>query len=81
MQGSILGPILFLCYINDLWKATNLFTLMFADDTSAFKSGKNLNQLIHDMNIEINKIAVWFCANKMCVNVTKTKYIIFRTRG
>ena len=81
MQGSILGPILFLCYINDLWKSTNLFTLMFADDTSAFKSGKNLNMLINDMNIEINNIAVWFRANKMCVNVSKTKYIIFRARG
>ncbi len=81
MQGSILGPLLFLCYINDLWQSTTLFTLMFADDTSAFKSGKNLNQLVQEMNNEINKMAVWFRANKMSVNVTKTKYIIFRTRG
>ncbi len=81
MQGSILGLILFLCYINDLWQATNLFTLMFADDTSAFKSGKCLNTLMNEMNLEINKLAVWFRANKMSVNVAKTKYIIFRTRG
>jgi len=81
MQGSILGPLLFLCYINDLYKATSLFTLMFADDTSAFKSGKNLNTLINDIESELNKIAIWFRANKMCVNVDKTKFIIFRTRG
>ncbi len=81
MQGSILGPILFLCYINDLYKATDLFTLMFADDTSAFKSGKNLKTLTEQMNQEINKLAVWFRANKMAVNVEKTKFIIFRTHG
>ena len=81
LQGSILGPILFLCYINDLWKTTDLFTLMFADDTSAFKSGKNLNDLISHMNRELNKLAVWFRANKMAVNVEKTKFIIFRTHG
>ncbi len=81
MQGSILGPILFLCYINDLSKVTNLYTLMFADDTSAFKSGKNLKELVEQMNTEINKMAIWFRANKMCVNVEKTKFIIFRNQG
>ena len=81
MQGSILGPILFLCYINDLWKTTSLFTLMFADDMSAFKSGNDLNRLISETNAEINKLAVWFRANKMYVNVDKTTFIIFRTRG
>jgi len=40
LQGSVLGPILFLCFVNDLWRVTSLFTLMFADDTSAFRSGK-----------------------------------------
>ncbi len=81
LQGSILGPILFLCYINDLWTCTNLATFMFADDTSAFKSGSDLPTLIRLMNTEINKIAIWFRANKMAVNVNKTKYIIFRSRG
>ncbi len=81
LQGSILGPILFLCYINDLSNVTNLFMLMFADDTSAFKSGKNLLELTEQMNIEINKMAVWFRANKMSVNVEKTKFIIFRNHG
>ena len=47
MQGSILGPILLICYINDLWKTTNLLTLMFADDTLSFKSGKKLRPIYY----------------------------------
>jgi hypothetical protein len=79
IQGSILGPILFL--INDLYNASNLFKLMFADDTAGLASGDNLPELFNSVNIEIKKIARWFRANKMAVNVGKTKYIIFHTRG
>jgi hypothetical protein len=81
LQGSILGPILFLCYINDLPNATNLDTFLFADDTSGLKSGNNLPELIEQCNVELQKMANWFRANKMCVNTSKTKYIIFHTRG
>ena len=81
LQGSILGPILFLCYINDLPNATELLTFLFADDTSGLISGDNLNDLVTKMNIEINKLSNWFRANKMALNVSKTKFIIFHTRG
>jgi Reverse transcriptase (RNA-dependent DNA polymerase) len=81
LQGSILGPILFLCYINDLYKCTNLFSLLFADDNATFKSGKNLNELFTLVNNELSKIAVWFRANKMALNACKTKFILFRTRN
>jgi hypothetical protein len=81
IQGSILGPILFLCFINDLYHCTNLFTLLFADDTAGLKSGANLQQLITDTNIELKKIARWFRANKMAVNVSKTKFMIFKNTG
>ena len=54
---------------------------MFADDTFSVKSGSDLNQLIATVNVEINKMAVWFRANKLAVNKNKTKYIIFRTKG
>ena len=78
LQGSIL--LLFLCFINDLHTVTNLLTLLFADDTAGLKSGFNLNELISEVNVEINKLAIWFRVNKMAVNVSKTKYIIFKPR-
>ena len=81
LQGSILGPLLFLCFINDLHTVTDLLTLLFADDTAGLKSGLNLNELITKVNTEVNKLANWFRANKMAVNVSKTKYIIFKPKG
>ena len=75
LQGSILGPTLFLCYINDL------STFLFADNTSGLAEGKNLKDLITFINVEIQKLANWFRSNKMAVNIPKTKYIIFRTKG
>jgi hypothetical protein len=81
LQGSILGPILFLCFINDLHSVTKLLTVMFADDTCCVNSNKNLADLIADTNTEINKVAVWFRTNKMALNVSKTKYIIFHAKN
>jgi hypothetical protein len=81
LQGSILGPILFLCYINDLARVTSFLTFMFADDTFCLKSNDNLPTLINEVNSEINKMAVWFRANKLAVNINKTKYMIFTMRG
>ena len=81
IQGSILGPILFLCYINDFYSVTSLFSVLFADDTTCLSKGKNLKDLISYVSQELQKIAVWFRANKMAINTSKTKFIIFRTRG
>jgi Reverse transcriptase (RNA-dependent DNA polymerase) len=81
LQGSILGPILFLCYINDLPNVTNLNMFLFADDASGLKESKNLPELIDLCNIEIQKLSNWFRANKMAVNISKTKFIIFHTKG
>jgi hypothetical protein len=72
---------LFLCYINDIFNATSLATFLFADDTTCLAENKNLHDLINYVNAELNKLAVWFKANKMVVNVSKTNYIIFHTRG
>ncbi len=81
IQGSILGPLLFLCYINDFWTVTRLFSVLFADDTTCLGKGKKLNELTLFVNTELQKIANWFRANKMAVNADKTKFIVFRTRG
>ena len=81
IQGSILGPILFLCYINDFYAATTLFTALFADDTTGLGKGRDLRELTLFVNTELQKIANWFRANKMAINASKTKFIVFRTRG
>jgi hypothetical protein len=81
IQGSTLGPILFLCYINDFWTATSLFSVLFADDTTCLAKGHNLRELTSFVSEELRKIANWFRSNKMALNTSKTKFIIFRTRG
>jgi hypothetical protein len=72
-----LGPILFLCYINDFYAATTLFSVLFADDTTGLGKGKNLPDLTNYVNGELQKILNWFRANKMAVNTAKTKFIVF----
>jgi Reverse transcriptase (RNA-dependent DNA polymerase) len=81
LQGSILGPILFLCFINDLTNCTDLLTLLFADDTAGVTSGPELKPLIAKANLELQKLSTWFRANKMAVNVSKTKYIVFKPKN
>ena len=75
LQGSILGPILFLCFINDLSLSTTLLALLFADDTIVLASDFSLPNLIDHVNLEMQKLANWFRANRMAVNISKTKFV------
>ena len=77
-QGSILGRLLFLIYVNDLFKASNpLMEVMFADDTNLFISHKNIDTLFASMIKELENVSMWFKSNKLSLNVDKTKWLLF----
>jgi len=78
-QGSILGPLLYLIYVNDIANSSNGNILSFADDTSLYLSDNNLDSLFANANLEVNKLFNWFCANRLSLNPTKTKFIVIRT--
>ena len=80
-QGSILGPLFFLLYINDIANVSKLVDLiLFADDTSIFFSHKDINYLNNVLNRELRKLSDWFIVNKLSLNLTKTKFKIFKPR-
>ena len=77
-QGSILGPLLFLIYVNDMHLSVPLLNvIMFADDTNLFVSGKDYKKLFSVMNNQLRLIDDWFASNKLSLNVDKTKYTPF----
>ena len=77
-QGSILGPLLFLIYVNDLNKSSNILNpIMFADDTNLFYSHNDIKTLFKTVNNELKNIHEWFKANKLSLNADKTKYVFF----
>ena len=77
-QGSILGPLLFLLYVNDVINVSSvLLLLLYADDTNAFLSGNDLDLMIDIMNKELEKLVIWLQVNKLKLNVKKTHFMIF----
>ena len=76
-QGSVLGPLLFLIYINDLPMVSDIFNMMmYADDTTIYC---NIDQNVSDevINMELSKVSQWLAANKLSLNVAKTKFMVF----
>ena len=53
---------------------------MFADDTNLFLSNKDINKLFNDMNVELQNMSIWFKANKLSLNLTKTKWTLFHSQ-
>ena len=88
-KGSILGPKLFIMYINDISNVLkHLKFILFADDMNMFLCNMNMfycnndiNELIRQENAELDKLNMWFLLNKLSLNITKTNYMIFRNRA
>lgn len=77
-QGTVLGPLLFLLYINDVVNVvTECHVELFADDTMLYLSGNNLNNMQKTLIGELGKLFSWLCKNKLCLNVAKSKFCLF----
>ena len=81
-QGSIQGPLFFMLYINDIINTSTILQLiLFADDTNVFVSHKDKDCLTNILNAELNKLSIWFGANRLSLNLKKknnNNFIVFK---
>ena len=78
-QGSVLGPLLFILYINDLPNISDNFkSVLFADDTTLIFSNTSILELKN--NIQFNKLYDWLNVNKLLLNISKTNVLLFNIR-
>lgn len=81
-QGSILGPLLFTLYINDIVNILSYSSIaLYADDSNVFFSGSDLRELERRSNSWLHELMLWLAVNRLELNVKKTKFIIFRPKN
>ena len=79
-QGSVLGPILFSIFLNDIFNCTSFNTFSFADDTTCMASSDNIQELYRVVNTNLSELYDWLCANRLKLNAQKTKYVLFTNK-
>ena len=79
-QGSTLGPLLFLLYVNDLPNSTQIIPRLFADDTCLSVHHSNLSNLQTELNLELTRLSEWCKSNKLTINPTKSQLLVISPR-